>query len=1049
MELTPTQLYAVAHADCSAAIVAGAGSGKTAVIVGRIVHLLRERRMAPEQLCCITFTERAAAELKSRVARELGDYPATDLARAQVSTFHSLQARILREQSALTGIDPNFTTLDETAAALQLARSTRETILAELTADNTGVIQLVDGYRFPAVADWIAWLVDRRWDLKRFARVDGLPAPDADETTHLEAIRELTKLVEAAYDATKRQWRALDFADLELLTCDLLRRESAVRTHYQRLFGTLIVDEAQDVNANQEQFCRLLHAPGVNTLTIVGDPKQSIYRFRGADIEAFGRLVKYISEHGGERLTLQENFRSRPAICAFVNAASCDMNWFEPLIPRRPDGDLPQVVTLPVAASAHSAQGNGDDATARRDREAEAIANFIATALGDGSPGGDFALLFLAKTDMARYVEALQRLDIRCRVHSGGGFLERPEVLDLSAALRVAVSLANDEPCNAALLRVLRSPLIGCSDDDCYRLVFPDLTQANAPARDLRAASLADPRIGPLLTHWRNMAPHLHAGAMLETIIESTEYRAYCAAIDPSGQASANIEKLFWLTMRQPLPVAEWIVSFDEIGQRVARMPDQPLGIAQRDVVQLLTIHAAKGLEFRTVIVPDLIRQPRAVRPAWLYSPGRGVGLKLPEPDDPTAPKRTTPLWEELARVESAAEAAERQRLLYVALTRAQERLVLPIHEGLTRDKGTWHAHLKSLLREDSGHTPFVAPGLRRPAALALAGSSESLSCPSSMDRLRPRGDHDSRVESAANAGSAARLPASRHSGSAPLADSGGARRQDPPVGKGARCAAHEASFRRNFTVSELDTYAKCPMQYRLQYVEGIPGSLHGERIRHARQEQLSGAAIGDVLHETIRKLTYRSGADPAETLSATFRQMGFTPANADLVHATKLLASYTDGRSHSQYTTNLAEWPFSLQQGNAQIRGTIDLLGETAKGWEIVDYKTDRIENRGDIQSLMEEYELQMATYAIAAATAWGEIAVRQTVLVFLDSGDAVSRPVTAARLDAARKRLNRIIAEIRTGRFDIGGRRQLPCVRCPFHHNRTCWEDRLQEKK
>lgn len=694
-ELTPAQRLAITSTDHSTAIIAGAGSGKTHVLVERIVHLLTHDAHTLDQLLCITFTEKAAAELKARLLDRLPAEQHPAVTQAQISTFHAFQARILREQATVVGIDLQATIMEESRAGLLLAQTCREILLASLSDGDADTARLIDHYQFAKVAEWIETFVADRWHFLRTEQDDdaSLPAMTPEETQISATIRRLVERVIAAYTAAKHRAAQIDFADLEIVSLDLLCRHDTVRSAYQQRFRAILVDEAQDVNDAQAELLRQLFVPGKNTLTIVGDPKQSIYRFRGANVEAFGSLAQLITEHGGHRIALQENFRSREGVCAFVNQVAATMPDYENLVATRPAADAPATVALDIATQAKAT------AETRRDQEAAQIAADLVARHAAGAAFRQHVLLFQSKSDMDRYAAALRAAAIPVVQHSGGTFLDRPEVIDLLAALETIANHATGRSNPTALLRLLRSPLIGLTDDECYRLVFPDLTTIDKP-RPLMDAARAHSVIGPLLHQWTEAAQHVSFPALLERIIRTTDYETHCLATDPSGQSAANIEKLYWLATSAQMHLADFLAHMNDLRRSNARMPDQPIVPDGHNVVQLMTVHAAKGLEFDVVYLADLFRQVRPDAEAWLFLPGHGLGCKTRDADDPFADTEETPRWRALADREKEAHAAEHQRLLYVALTRARECLVLPMHEEMTRDKDTWHAVLKPFAKE-------------------------------------------------------------------------------------------------------------------------------------------------------------------------------------------------------------------------------------------------------------------------------------------------------------------------------------------------------------
>src|ERR1700676_1264441 len=327
---TQEQQEAIARRSGPLALAASAGSGKTSVLVERYVRAVREDGLAPGRILAITFTDRAAGELRARVRarlQELGERAAArDTEAAFVSTFHGFCARLLRAHPLLTGLDPQFAILDEGLAARLRERAFRAALGDFVAGERSGAVDLLAGYGADRVRSMVQGVhAELRSRGRRRPRLPELPHPAVD-VPGAEACALLDELLEAydrSYEALKRGRAAADFDDLELLARELLDEHAGVREAWSARFEMLMVDEFQDTNARQFAILRSLDRGNLFT---VGDELQSIYGFRHADVSLFrARRAELAAGSGGPAgpggsLALVRNFRSPARLLDVVNA---------------------------------------------------------------------------------------------------------------------------------------------------------------------------------------------------------------------------------------------------------------------------------------------------------------------------------------------------------------------------------------------------------------------------------------------------------------------------------------------------------------------------------------------------------------------------------------------------------------------------------------------------------------------------------------------------------------------------------------------------------
>ncbi|HEY7723725.1 MAG TPA: UvrD-helicase domain-containing protein, partial [Anaeromyxobacteraceae bacterium] len=589
-----------------------------------------------------------------------------------------------------------------------------------------------------------------------------------------EELRRLLAEAEAGFAEAKRRARALDFDDLLAVSRDLLRRDVTLLAELRQRLRALLVDEAQDVNPVQQEIADLLcgpEGPGrpgpPATLVAVGDPKQSIYRFRGAEVAVFRGLVARMAAGEGRVLRLAENHRSSPAVLGVVNAVSARALQ-PPALPARPFeiafGDADRLVPVRRGGLAPACEiledGGEGRAHERRGREARAVAGRIAAlvsgAAGVSIPGpsgprtpafGDVAVLFRRLTQVAEYERALREAGVPCRLSRGGGFWRAPEVRDLGELL-ASLFDPGDAIAWAALLR---SPLCGLTDTALALVAgraggLGGLWRRGAAeaARELEVAleanAAAPPAKGPgegearptpapaaearrlrrFLEAWRALREardRLPPGELLAQAADRLDLEAALLAAPDGERRRANLRKALALARRHAASGGT-ARGLAERVRALARLPQrEPEAEADAgDAVALLSVHQAKGLEWPVVFVADMGAAPRNdVRRALVDGSGRLCAAWA------DAEEEASELTASLAAAreeERRAAAAESRRLLYVALTRARDRLVLSGSPG-RGVRGTWRELVEAGLegRPDLVVRPAGADGDAAPVA--------------------------------------------------------------------------------------------------------------------------------------------------------------------------------------------------------------------------------------------------------------------------------------------------------------------------------------------
>jgi ATP-dependent helicase/nuclease subunit A len=706
--LNPRQWEAVEAAQEHVLVAAGAGTGKTHTVVNRILYTMgievNGRRhpapMALKDLAAITFTNAAAADLKRKLREALHAAgrraEAWEVDTARVGTIHSFCADVLREFALRSGRGILGTVLDEAKGAEQLVAATREAVLTAAEAGRPEVDALLGNWSIGEVEGFVRALAG---DADRLA---GYVARGGGLGGHEQALLSLAVDAQRLLRGRLAERGELDFDGLIVETRDLLRDDAGVRAALQRRLRLLVIDEFQDTDPAQREIAYLLGDPDgrrtdTTRLLLVGDPKQSIYRFRRADVTVWRQVEHdFVGKALGKVVTLEDNFRSVPAILGFVDAivgpvldqpvSEGELQEFEvpfaPVraAPPRPEtgeealGSRPTDLAVELIVVPPDEEGKRPNSGAFRSLEAATVARRMAELHRDGVPQHEMAVLLSSWGDVEIYESALRAAGLSTYAARGEGFLERRETMDLVLALQTV----RDPDDDRALLGFLRSPWVGLSDESLLRIAT-----GGAPPYWSHLAAVALPekpeqeRLAcaiTLLNEVRPLRDRLPVAELVELLLLRTGYMAHLAlGGEEKRQALANVRQFVALARANAdAGVGEFLRRLRDMQATEVRIGDARLYDAREEVVTLTSIHAAKGLEWQVVAWCDLGREPMD-RPGGLLLGRSQFAIRRPGAGEDAQPEP----WPTLRAREREESAAERKRLWYVAATRAKDRLIL------------------------------------------------------------------------------------------------------------------------------------------------------------------------------------------------------------------------------------------------------------------------------------------------------------------------------------------------------------------------------------
>ena len=1206
-DCTPEQLRAVARRDEPLFVHAGAGSGKSSVLVERFARAVVEDGVPVDRVLAITFTERAAAELRVRVRERLIAAGAREAARASerawVSTIHGFCSRLLRTHAVAAGLDPEFTVLDEHASE-RLAADAFEAALEEfvgrpphaarvelLAAYETGRVERAvraiharlraRGERSPALpsaavpsAGEVAGAHERLHEAARAAHAalrgagtagtqasaalevlerclcacEGLaagasldphelralsvqrgnakalrsPAFDELDVAHaaclsvcanrraaadLELFAVLLDAHGRRYAELKEARSALDFDDLELLVRDLLEQRPALREHLRARFAHVLVDELQDTNRLQAE---LLELVSDGNLFTVGDDLQSIYGFRGAEVEIFERR-RAAAAPAGREVRLSTSFRSPREIADVLNAAFAPLvgDGFVGLSAARAAGAGEPLVEL-LAVDRHNARwdeavggthapfgGAMKGVPAWRAAEARSLAARVdeLVASGDFEPG-EVAVLVPSWRDVDRYERALSERGLATYVAGGGGLWAAREVADLRAYLALLANPHDEE----ALVSALCSPLVGASADALALLglsarggrgLWPTLAAAFDAAdelgsdrdadrgRELRETLPAPDRavLAVFVRRFaaeREAAPRTSLPALVEWIVSRSGFDGAVLATPGGERRLANVRKLGRLAREHEAAEGRDLRGFldalDRRARAAAREGEAPLEGEDVAAVRLMSVHAAKGLEFPLVCVADLGRgDPCESLPLRVADDGR-VGLRLPDPGGSSGIDALEAAT--LAEEDERARASEERRLMWVAATRAERRLI--VSGALDLERPGRDAPMDWL-------APALVPALRDAVAAGERSGSSTLEWEGREARVawraiapralgedlpererRPAEDHGApatvpehaRTRRQARPPSALLLPVAGPPGE-PRSPVGEPGRSAAPVT--ARAPAVAAPSRISY--SALEDHRRCGYRFYLERVLGLPSDASDQPappVLGGTGDGLSGRTRGSLVHELLEGVDFRRPRSPSpEEVAARIRAHGGAPARVEIERVRRLVAGFLDTplRERLGRARNVRrELPFAfalpgprgseLDRRPVLVEGVFDAHCPEGDGALVVDYKTDAVKAGTDLEDVCRrDYSTQRLVYALAALRARAERV--EVVHVFLERPhEPVAVRHEAGEVSELERRLGALLEDLLAARYRPADAPGIElCAGCPGRAALCSW--------
>lgn len=1074
-------------------VSAGAGSGKTTVLAERYMKIFMKPDVRPpiavENIVAITFTEKAAAQLRDKIGDRMEEFLVEagtneyarrisngleNLGLAYISTIHGFCRRILSEFALTSRLDPSFSVMDEADADTLLEESLTEilyTIGRDPASENSGNLRTCLKYmgsgdlrnvikKAIISRDTAAPLID-----EMVSKPDSDEIPGSFDFVHRECLVSLShlyKTVDAEFKRRKSAAGVLDFTDLLLETQQLLEKNETAREILKKRFRYFLLDEFQDTDPVQWRIFELLsedHPPG--SLFVVGDPKQSIYGFRRADVRLFYHMDNHIFSKNREqgcdqtdfeepglsdtsderlgRISMNTNYRSVPEIIDFVNYL------FSRIIKgKKTDTDSYDVEYENLIAHDNEESGNieifcplsEDDREQAYICEAEWIAQKVLTITRPFNSEnlvslGEIAILLRRRTTLPYYEDALRKYNIPFITVGGLGFYQRREIMDLANLVKFFVEPENDP----AMLGLLRSPFLRVGDDILFKIskeegdsLFQRFLNATESDGNYAPHILERIRwIKSLLEKYRYKSRRSSLAEVLKEYLLETGGWASLASDSQSIRLIENVNKLMEEARRfddRPFrslsdfsqDLMTKISEFTMEGEAVIPEPDVK-------AVQIMTIHQSKGLERDVVFLPDLSSKFNLnVKDRILFDEKEGIGLKIMNPDN-SYEYEESQQFGKIKEMQNEKGREEEKRLFYVGATRARKMLFLSwINKKKYKDqRAAWILDVFPSLPEHFNS--------EEPLTFEINGRRRKITVTHSLPEITPGPDSLTDTSSRAKKDSDLKYVF-------------------PVTGYGSH---------RVHSVTALNEFGTCPIYYCfhriLKWGEKSLREAGLSPFGDGDSEKGFSSIRGTIIHKLIEE--YPFSEDP-QTVIRRLIQMERALSSKESEILFKDIVQTWEKIATQDFMTKIVdledvrkEFDFELLIDANTLKGRADLVWKEKGISRLVDFKTGKVE-KSTVQKKASRYHLQMDSYALFLYSLAPEQEKWPVSLYFVESNVFHDKIYKISDLEKIKEKFKNIIEREKilrsqienseTGYNILSYLREEYCTRCALHFEKEC---------
>lgn len=1112
MLLTNNQKLAINKIDNNILVNAGAGSGKTRVLVERYINILENGDLVEgkevESIVAITFTKKAQGEMKERIRERVKENMNEnkkwkriyeDLEKANISTIHGFCSKILSENPIESDIYPNFDILDEykkkkfinesiedilfnyiendkdiynlleyfTPLAIEnslfsdnLIDTIREIYLKtrttgldinkleKITLDVIDKIE-VDLNHIAKIKDTINYLMDNVrknskiykmkqsevWSRFNNTNYQSITSDLLEDLLYIkdnlgtnkkyqEYIDEIIEKIyillqiidkrnrgiyigffkvlyelDIKYKEKKDKVNALDFEDLQILTLKLFQNEDILNMYHNK-YKYIMVDEFQDTDSLQKKIlyklCSVSKDLDRNNLFVVGDPKQSIYRFRGAELSVFDEVHNDIAKKKKERIiNLDENFRTVETIMNTINQLFTNLmkGKYQKLNPNKEsksniDVEILKNDNVEIPDGVTPSEYN-------RKYEADLIAKRIKQIVKDGNYNySDITILFRSMTYSNIFEESLIEHGIPYYNLSGGGLFDTQEIKDVLNGIKSI----NNKHDLLSLVGFLRSPMVGISDETVYKLFNNTTNNVLENMRNISINLSNSEKIKinnayRILNRLNKIKEVQDVYSIVKDLIDSTNYIETNMLKHNNKQIMANIYKFLDFTknivIKEKLNIREFINHIEDL---INYTSDESQGVVDSETgntTKLMSIHKSKGLQFKVVIIPETSKKFNLTYPRVVFDKNEGLAIKHPDRTGKPSSK-LSPLYKKLHEKYKIEELEENKRILYVAMTRTEEKLIIGSQKGDKNYKESFKHMIENNILTDN--VRFIEEIDVQKENITKIKTLED------MHLKKSKVDYNILPEF------------SQHDD-------------------------YRKKDFKTFSISQYMTFKKCPRKFYLTYYRRLP-SINYIKTNDTKTEPsfISPVKRGEIVHRVCE--LYDNTKDVDSLIKDVLFEYDIDYSENILSNIQPYIENYRKiyDDSIKEYRNELE---FYYNIGKAKIFGIIDRINIKKQKVEIIDFKTNKVINK---EKLKNEYKSQIQLYTSAIKDIY-DLEISKAGLMLLDSGEFIEINISENELIKNKEEVNKFIEFVlKNNNIEAYKPYRKKCKYCDF--NNICTE-------
>ncbi len=1010
MNLTEEQKQAI-ETEGNISVIASAGTGKTTVLTKRFLHCHLERGAPLYNLLAFTFTEKASREMMARIL-ESSKIPYMQAPQLGISTLHSFCQRLLKQHGYHLGLKAHFEIYDEESHGIWQDVKIIRFISQSLEAGDESVKKFLKFYGYQNLKATIRQLISQ--DLVRLdeSLIKCVNDPEDVDIEHLNAFLEKIAFFQSELISQKIKNQILSYDDLEILTIRLFEEHPSILKKIQQQYKHILVDEYQDISPRQFVMIKKIFNPEFNELFIVGDPKQSIYGFRAADVRLFDEMVKLIENHDGKTIYLTETFRTPEKLQRYFNRVFPTIlsgQEFKKATTTKADPET-LIYAAPIPKEV-------ENTAALHTYYAQQAADRVQDLIREGTKPEEIAMLFYAGLPIQYYKEAINGKGIKTVTKIENQLFDMPVVL---VAWQIMKYISGERDL-VTQVGILRNEIFSFTEGFVDQLIKGDSDDFfSGHTLDLfshHKDKEAWIHLTKLIVKWRDLSTTLFATELFQTIVADIKSER-TAEDDFFVQNFIRIlnswqrEGLYYLgNLAQALKA----LGFGNAGRYST--PTHP------DGVHLITIHGAKGLEFEHVfLVPG--RGKNKTTPVSLFKENEGFVFKKHDCEEEKSLQynlKEPSLYSEICEEKASRDSEELARLIYVALTRASKSLYFFLNKPSQQ-------LVKNLERDFKNVKPIKRYN-EWLYWLSRVGGQQYI-----VDHIQGPELDESEIQNENQYDLFEKNDSSLDYNITP----------------------HESQ--PTYTVTELETYFHCPKRFQLKFVQGITPVKNTSylgiesKVSHKSKSQLKPGERGNLFHEILQYYDFETGHNLEAVIDqALFNQHIIAPEDSVKAECRAFMNRLEQVPLIRQLLfENLDSWAeveFSYQLKNIFLTGQVDRLVKVAtenqkEKYLILDYKTHHAVSENQRKALTSKFEFQMSCYALAMSKGL-EVKTVDTLILFTSVPAYHVLEHTTEALDAFEDSLNTVYSQIQTSilnnEFDLTSD-QTYCMSCPYFKDNYC---------